>query len=66
MKQVIFFGFTDNTKQETTLCTDLGNAHELFDEAMRTGKYEYIDISIDDGNNSRAVRSWTMKGNKFK
>ena len=52
MKQVIFFGFTDNTKQETTFCTDLGKAHELFDEAMRTGKYEYFDISIDDGKSS--------------
>jgi len=65
MKQVIFFGFTDNTKQETTFCKDLGKAHELFAEAMRTGKYEYFDISIDDGKSSRTVRSWTMKGDKF-
>ena len=64
MKQVIFFGFTDNTNQETTFCTDLGKAHELFDEAMRTGKYEYFDISIDDGKSSRTVRSWIMKGNE--
>jgi len=65
MKQVIFFGFTDNTKQETTFCTDLGKAHELFDAAMRTGKYEYFDISIDDGNTSRTVRSWKMGKDTF-
>ncbi|MCB8818668.1 hypothetical protein [Desulfosporosinus shakirovi] len=61
MKQVVFFGFTDNEHQETTICKDLGEAHDLFDNALVTEKYNYFDITLNDGMSAKVVRQMTLK-----
>ncbi|WP_088186355.1 hypothetical protein [Desulfosporosinus sp. FKA] len=61
MKKVVFFGFTDNEHQETTICKDWGEAHDLFDNAVITEKYTYFDITLDDGMSAKVVRQMTLR-----
>ena len=61
--QVIFFGFTDNDKQETIICKDLGEAHDLFDNAFFFKSYKYIDITLNDNIKgiTKVVRKWSFE-----
>jgi len=48
---IIFYGFIENTdKQDSTtiICKDLGEAHGLFNQAIKEEKWDYIDITLTD------------------
>jgi len=58
---IIFYGFTDNNIAETTECNDLGEAYELFNNALKENKYDYMDITLTNEENftCKTVRKYS-------